>query len=120
MLVRPSESASEPASFTSGLNEFVTSHPSGIPSPSVSALRGLVEFTPPLYSCTLVRPSASGSWEASLTRGFRKLLDSQPSGMPSPSVSAFLGLVPFWYSERLVRPSESESTAASLTRGFKV
>jgi len=49
---------------------------------------------PPRNSSRLLNPSPSGSAKASLISGFRPWAISQPSGMPSPSLSANSGLVP--------------------------
>ena len=84
---------------------------SGRPSPSVSALLGLV---PRAYSWAFVRPSPSGSALASPAElGLRPLATSHPSGRPSPSVSAFVISVPCVCSSALVNPSPSQSAPPS-------
>jgi hypothetical protein len=45
--------------------------------------------------------------------GFIPLLTSQPSGNPSPSLSALFILVPWFCSSALVRPSPSQSAPPS-------
>ena len=104
----PSESEYSP-SFGSVGNESTLSF---LPSPSVSALFGLV---PIWYSCALVRPSLSESALPSPPLvGLRPLATSHPSGRPSPSLSALFMFVPSACSSALVRPSPSQSAPPSL------
>ena len=103
----PSESEYSP-SFGSFGNESTLS---ALPSPSVSALFGLV---PAAYSWALVKPSPSGSaFPSPPLVGLRPLETSQPSGSPSPSLSALFILVPWFCSSELVRPSPSQSAPPS-------
>ncbi len=71
---------------------------------------------PWINSTTLEWPSWSRSPSASLgSIGLKPWESSQPSGMPSVSLSVFLGLVPIEYSSMFVKPSPSESASASLS-----
>ena len=76
----------------------LSTSPSSVPSPSVSALAGLSRN---VSSSPFGRPSPSES--------------SRLSGMPSPSVSAFVGSSPRTTSSAFGSPSPSASAAASLT-----
>ncbi|DAC57902.1 MAG TPA: hypothetical protein D7I07_04600 [Candidatus Poseidoniales archaeon] len=103
----PSESEYSPSFGSVGY----ASELSGLPSPSVSALFGLV---PVAYSWELVSPSPSGSaFPSPPLVGFIPLLTSQPSGNPSPSLSALFILVPWFCSSALVKPSPSQSAPPS-------
>ena len=78
----------------------------------MSELLGLVPFA---YSWELVKPSPSGSALPSPPLvGFRPLETSQPSGRPSPSLSALFILVPSACSSALVKPSPSQSAPPSV------
>ena len=103
----PSESEYSPSLGSLGKGSL----PSGRPSPSVSALLGLV---PCAYSWAAVRPSLSASLLASPPLfGLRPWATSQPSGRPSPSLSALVISVPCCCSSALVRPSPSQSAPPS-------
>ena len=78
----------------------------------MSELLGLVPFA---YSWELVKPSPSGSaFPSPPLVGFRPLETSQPSGRPSPSLSALFILVPSACSSALVKPSPSQSAPPSV------
>ena len=71
-------------------------------------------FVPAAYSWALVKPSPSGSALPSPPLvGLRPFATSQPSGRPSPSLSALFILVPWFCSSELVRPSPSQSAPPS-------
>ena len=74
----------------------------------------LFGFVPAAYSWALVKPSPSGSALPSPPLvGLRPFETSQPSGRPSPSLSALFILVPWFCSSELVRPSPSQSAPPS-------
>ena len=85
------------------LSLLLTSAPSLVPSPSVSALVGSVG-APGLPSSTFL---------PSLSNGFLEPFTSSPSLIPSPSVSALFGSVPSSFSLSSGRPSLSESFGSS-------
>ena len=77
----------------------------------MSELFGLV---PLAYSWELVKPSPSGSaFPSPPLVGFSPFETSQPSGRPSPSLSALFMLVPWDCSSALVKPSPSQSAPPS-------
>jgi hypothetical protein len=81
----------------------------------VSELLGLVPFA---YSWELDKPSPSGSaFPSPPFVGFNPLATSQPSGRPSPSLSALFILVPCVCSSAFVKPSPSQSAPPS--EGFR-
>ena len=113
--IETSSPSLRPSSSLSGLLRSVpalTSSESLRPSLSESAFCG----SPPwAYSSALLNPSLSLSRAASSNVGSRLLDTSQPSSMPSLSLSLFKGLVPrMLISEKSFNPSLSVSALRGL------